>query len=216
MTSITPPTMGFRRRVDSHPGPATNRPHGDVSTPTPSTSQAAERETYRPDAASPLRKAAIVLMSLEQSTASQLLSHLDRAAVEAVTWEIARIARIEPEEQELVLGEFYGLGLRRHYFAFEDLSKMSDEDIRRAYHAGDARTWALSLASASPPLRAKVLDSLQPAAAQSLRQTLHDLGPFRLADAEAAQMEITDRFRDLADQGVIVLPEPSGRDDLLA
>ena len=40
-------------------------------------------------AMSPVRKAAIVLVSLDQSLASQLLSHLDRSAVEAVTWEIA-------------------------------------------------------------------------------------------------------------------------------
>jgi flagellar motor switch protein FliG len=207
--------MGFRRRVDTHPGAPTNRPHADVLT-TPTTSHNAAIEPYERGGTSPLRKAAIVLMSLEQSSASHLLSHLDRAAVEAVTWEIARIARIEPDEQELVLEEFYDLGLRRHYFVFDDLSKMSDEDIRRAYHAGDARTWALSLASASPPLRAKVLDALQPAAAQSLRQTLQDLGPFRLTDAEAAQMEIAERFRGLSDQGVVVLPEPSGRDELLA
>jgi flagellar motor switch protein FliG len=206
--------MGFRRRIDSHPSPPTNRPHGEVSTPTPG--HAVVREPYEQDAISPIRKAAIVLMSLEQSSASQLLSHLDRTAVEAVTWEIARIARIEPEEQELVLEEFYGLGLRRHYFVFDDLSKMSDDDVRRAYHAADARTWALALASASPPLRAKVLDSLQPGAAQSLRQALQDLGPFRLADAESAQMEIAERFRNLADQGAFVLPEPSGRDELLA
>ena len=41
---------------------------------------------------SPLRKAAILLVSLEQPLASQLLAHLDRAAVEAVTLEIARLA----------------------------------------------------------------------------------------------------------------------------
>ena len=46
----------------------------------------------------PLRKAAIVLVSLEQSLASQLLSHLDRSAVEMVTWEIARLDRVDPED----------------------------------------------------------------------------------------------------------------------
>src|SRR5262245_15797383 len=61
----------------------------------------------------PVRKAAIVLVSLEQSVASQLLSHLDRAAVEAVTWEIARLERVDPAERTDVLEEFYGLGLRR-------------------------------------------------------------------------------------------------------
>src|SRR5438094_45017 len=53
----------------------------------------------------PLRKAAIVLVSLEQSLASQLLAHLDRSSVEAVTWEIARLDRIDPAEQAAVLDE---------------------------------------------------------------------------------------------------------------
>src|SRR4051812_32181631 len=60
----------------------------------------------------PLRKAAIVLISLEQSLASQLLAHLDRPSVEAVTWEIARLERIDPVEQAAVLDEFLGLGIR--------------------------------------------------------------------------------------------------------
>ncbi len=215
MTTISPQSTGFRRRIDTHAGPSLNRPHGETSPPTQNPEYSSQRP---PDEAaiSPLRKAAIVLISLEQSAASSLLSHLDRAAVEAVTWEIARIDRIDPDEQEMVLEEFFGLGLRRHYFGFEDLLRMNDEEIRRAYHAGDARTWALTLASASPNLRSKILDALQPAAAFSLRQTLQDLGPFRLAEAEAAQAEIAERFRELSDQGSIVLPEPSGGDELLA
>src|SRR5207244_112093 len=59
---------------------------------------------------SPLRKAAILLVSLEQPLASQLLAQLDRAAVEAVTLEIAQLDRIDPVEQQSVLEEFYGLG----------------------------------------------------------------------------------------------------------
>ena len=46
-----------------------------------------------PADATPLRKAAILLVSLEQPLASQLLAQLDRSAVEAVTLEIARLER---------------------------------------------------------------------------------------------------------------------------
>ncbi len=88
-------------------------------------------------AISPIRKAAIVLVSLEQSLASQLLSHLERTTVEAVTWEIARLDGIDPVERELVLEEFYGLGLRRLCFVFDDLMKMSDTDIRVALDDDD-------------------------------------------------------------------------------
>jgi flagellar motor switch protein FliG len=163
----------------------------------------------------PLRKAAIVLVSLEQSLASQLLAYLDRSSVEAVTWEIARLDRIDPAEQAAVLDEFLGLGLRRLCFVFEDLLRMEDHDIRGAYHHEDTTTWALALAGAAPSVRAKVLGALEADSASSLRQSLEGLGPFRLSDAEAAQAEIAERFRRLHDRGSISLPDPSGREELL-
>ena len=149
---------------------------------------------------SPLRKAAIVLVSLEQSLASQLLSHLDRSAVEMVTWEIARLDRIDPAERTAVLDEFYGLGLRRLCFVFDDLVKMGDADIRAAFHEEDRETWALAMAGAAASVRAKVLGALSAASASALRQHLDHLGPFRLSDSEAAQLEVADRLRRLYDQ----------------
>ena len=164
---------------------------------------------------SPLRKAAIVLVSLEQSLASQLLSHLDRSAVEMVTWEIARLDRIDPAERTAVLEEFYGLGLRRLCFVFDDLVKMGDADIRASFHAEDRETWALAMAGAAANVRAKVLGALSPASATALRQQLDHLGPFRLSDSEAAQLEVADRLRRLHDLGQICLPEPNGSDEVL-
>ncbi len=165
---------------------------------------------------SPLRKAAIVLVSLEQSLASQLLSHLDRSAVETVTWEIARLERVDPEEREAVLEEFYGLGLRRLCFVFDDLIQMGDADIRAAFHEEDIETWALALAGASATVRAKVLGALSASASDALKRQLENLGPFRLSDSESAQLEIADRLRRLHDRGWISLPEPNGRDEVLA
>lgn len=164
---------------------------------------------------SPVRKAAIVLVSLDQSLASQLLSHLDRPAVEAVTWEIARLDRVDPSDRAAVLEEFYSLGLRRLCFVFDDLAKMADGDIRLAFHIEDIESWALALAGAAAPVRAKVLGALNSTTASRLRQVLDGLGPFRLSDSEAAQVEIAELLRRLYDHGRISLPEPSGRDEVL-
>ncbi len=163
----------------------------------------------------PLRKAAIVLVSLDQSLASQLLAQLDRSSVEAVTWEIARLERIDPQEQSAVLDEFLGLGLRRLCFVFDDLLRLGNPDIRGAYHQEDITTWALALAGAAPLVRAKVLRSLDAADSAALERCLEGLGPFRLSDAEAAQAEIAERFRRLHDRGLIALPDPSGREAVL-
>jgi flagellar motor switch protein FliG len=203
---ITAPRMGGR--TDARPvetqAEALSNPHA-----MPPKEQPAMHEI------APLRKAAIVLVSLEQSLASQLLSQLDRAAVEAVTWEIARLDRIEPVEQAAVLEEFLGLGLRRLCFVFDDLVRMQDGDIQAAFHSEDVATWALALAGAAPRVRARVLAALDSEASEELQRSLESLGPFRLSDAEVAQAEIAERFRHLHDRGSISLPDPSGREEVL-
>src|SRR5262245_59919352 len=166
-------------------------------------------------AANPWRKAAILVVSLEQPLASQLLAQLDRPAVEAVTLEIARLERIAPAEQQAVLEEFYGLGLRRLRFVFEDLVKMDDRDIREAYHDEDAATWALALAGAARHVRARVLGALPATSAERLSRALDELGPFRLDDAEAAQMDVAERLRRLHDHGRLTLPDPNGQEAIL-
>jgi flagellar motor switch protein FliG len=166
-------------------------------------------------AISPVRKAAIVLVSLDQSLASQLLTHLDRPAVEAVTWEIARLDRVDPAERAAVLEEFYGLGLRRLCFVFDDLIRMNDFDIRAALHEEDTETWALALAGGAAPARAKVLSALSTSSSERLRHCLENLGPFRLSDSEAAQHEIAEKLRRLYDRGRISLPESRGSEEVL-
>jgi flagellar motor switch protein FliG len=186
--------------------PAPARPGGPNGGATPAAAGAA---------LSPLRKAAILLVSLEQPLASQLLAQLDRAAVEAVTLEIAQLDRVEPGEQQSVLEEFYGLGLRRFRFVFDDLARMDDRDIEEAYFDEDSASWALALAGTARPVRAKVLGALPAASAEALRQHLDALGPFRLDDAEAAQAEVAERLRRLHDHGRITLPDPNGQEAIL-
>ncbi len=214
-------TMTRQEVYPTHPrGPSSAGEEGgeavDVvgATPTSAASWGSERTTFT-TAIPPVRKAAIVLVSLEQSLASQLLSHLDRSAVEAVTWEIARLEPVDPAERAAVLEEFYGLGLRRLCFVFDDLVKMSDSDVRAAFHDEDLETWALALAGAAAPVRAKVLGALAALPADRLSQYLDHLGPFRLSDSEAAQLELAERLRRLYDRGRISLPEPSGRDEVI-
>src|SRR4051812_12140730 len=200
-------------RVETRPGPAP--PSSPASDPAGSGFVSGTARGWGATEASPLRKAAILVVSLEQPQASQLLARLDRSAVEAVTLEIARLERIAPAEQQAVLEEFYGLGLRRLRFVFEDLVKMDDRDIREAYHDEDAATWALALAGAARHVRARVLAALPAGSAGVLARALDQLGPFRLDDAEAAQMDVAERLRRLHDHGRLTLPDPNGQEAIL-
>src|SRR4051794_29581725 len=140
MTATTSSPDEMRARRSTHLRTGSTAHADDASVPmNDGSSQSLESSLA---AMPPVRKAAIVLVSLEQSLASQLLAHLDRSSVEAVTWEIARLDRIDPAEQAAVLEEFLGLGLRRLCFVFEDLPRMNDRELRGAYHHEDLATWA--------------------------------------------------------------------------
>ncbi len=166
-------------------------------------------------ATTPVRKAAILVVSLEQPLASRLLTELDRDNVEAVTLEIARLDRIDPIEQRNVLEEFLDLGLRRLQFAFDDLPRLSTTELRASYRDDDQILWALALAGADRTVRESVLDALEPNHAERLRIALETLGPFRLDDAETAQIELVDHFRSLHDRGLVTLPQPQGHEAVL-
>jgi flagellar motor switch protein FliG len=166
-------------------------------------------------AISPLRKAAILLVSLEESLAGDLLTHLERESVEAVTLEMAHLDRVDPAEQRSVLEEFYAQGVRRLRFLFDDVVRMDDTDLREAFHEEDAPTWALALAGSSRPVQCRVLEALAPASAAALRRRLERIGPFRLDQAEAAQADLCERLRRLHDHGRITLPDPDGQEEFL-
>ena len=62
-----------------------------------------------------LRKAAILLLSLDKPLAAEVLAQLTKEQVEQVTLEIARLDDVTKEQQEAVLDEFYNLGLARQH-----------------------------------------------------------------------------------------------------
>lgn len=191
--------------LETRPTTAPTNPHA----PAPAMAEPSAAES------SPLRKAAILIVSLEESLARQLLAQLDRDDVDAVSLEMARLERIDPAEQQAVLEEFLAHGLKRLRFVFDDVLRMDDRDFRAAYHDEDAATWALALAGASRPVRAKILGALPPSSAGTLRSALATLGPSRLDDVEAAQAELAERLRRLHDQGRLTLPDPDGQEEIL-
>ncbi|MBY0310455.1 MAG: flagellar motor switch protein FliG [Phycisphaerales bacterium] len=68
-----------------------------------------------PSQLKPLTKAAILLMTLDTPTASQLLKQLPAQAVEEVTREIASLGRVQDSLRRLVVEEYYGLAVGSQY-----------------------------------------------------------------------------------------------------
>lgn len=60
-----------------------------------------------------LRKAAILILSLDKPLAAEVLSQLPKDATELLTLEIARLDDVTKDEQEAVIEEFYQVGATR-------------------------------------------------------------------------------------------------------
>ncbi|GIW86026.1 MAG: hypothetical protein KatS3mg108_0350 [Isosphaeraceae bacterium] len=159
---------------------------------------------------SPLAKAALVLVSLDEELARPILARLRPEEVEALSSAAERLETIDPTTRRAVTREFYRLALRRSAFTFDDLEHLQDVDLRAAFRADDAPTWALALAGAAPGLTRRVLSALGTTSAAALQQAIDQLGPFRLHATEAAQAAIVSRIIQLHDQALIALPEPRG------
>jgi flagellar motor switch protein FliG len=67
------------------------------------------------DTLSDLRKAAILLVSLDKSAAGEILKRLEEAKVETVTREIAHLAEVSDEQRRTVIEEFHSLALARSF-----------------------------------------------------------------------------------------------------
>src|SRR4051794_38357835 len=62
-----------------------------------------------------VRKAAVLLLSLTQDQAAQVLKRLPQEAVEEVMREIASMGEVQTTARKDVLGEFYNLALANTY-----------------------------------------------------------------------------------------------------
>jgi flagellar motor switch protein FliG len=86
-----------------------------------------------------VRKAAVLLISLEQDKAAEILKRLPAEAVEEVSREIASLGEVPNSQRKEVLGEFYSLALANSYVAEGGLDyakallqkSLSEEDAKR-------------------------------------------------------------------------------------
>ena len=62
-----------------------------------------------------IRKAAILLLSLDKPIAAEVLSLMPKDLVESVTLEIAQLDDVEKEEQKIVVEEFYSMAKGRSH-----------------------------------------------------------------------------------------------------
>jgi flagellar motor switch protein FliG len=90
-------------------------------------------------------------------------------------------------------------------FVFDNLVDVDDRGIQALLREISSEVLIVALKGADEVMQEKIFANMSKRAAELLRDDLESKGPVRLSDVEAAQREILDAARKMADAGDIVL-----------
>ena len=156
-----------------------------------------------------LRRAALVLVSLDDRQAAELLAKMSPRQVEAISAAIENLHEIDPAEQADALREFYGrMGMNQPSSTnsdpesqvdikkdlAEDLREWPAEAIRFAFDPATADDWALALADCEHDQIRSVLRALSMRDRRILAEADRRRGPWKLHEPHAARERIRVRF----------------------
>ncbi|MCE0745032.1 flagellar motor switch protein FliG [Acetobacter sicerae] len=101
-------------------------------------------------------------------------------------------------------------------FTFEDLKRLPRDAIMRIMRDIDREKLPLALKGASEDIRKLFLSSMTSRAGKILEDEISAMGPVRIKDVDAAQSEIVNIAKNLANQGEIDLNPGSDNNEMLA
>jgi flagellar motor switch protein FliG len=115
------------------------------------------------------------------------------------------------EERDPILAE----EIRKLMFVFEDITKIDDKGIQTLLKEVANDRLLLALKTANEEIRNKVFKNISQRAANLLKDDLSNMGPARLSDVEAAQVEIVNVARRLEIEGKILIARGGTEDALV-
>ena len=102
--------------------------------------------------------------------------------------------------------------IRKLMFVFEDINKIDNKGIQLLLKEVPNDKLLLALKTANEEIKAKVFANISKRAAEILSEDLNSLGPVKVADVEAAQMEIVNVARRLESEGKIAIARGGSED----
>jgi len=90
-------------------------------------------------------------------------------------------------------------------FVFDDLATLDDKSMQAVLREVPGDRLPLALRGGSDDVKEKVLRNMSQRAAAILKEDMDDRGPVKLSEVEAAQKEVLQIVRRLADEGTISL-----------
>lgn len=154
---------------------------------------------------SPLRRAALVLVSLNDAEAAELMQRMSPAEVAAVTKAIEALDQIDPAEQAQALREFQqrlGRGDQKNaqtriqpaeLLPGDNPAQWPPEAIRLAFDPHQADDWALALADCDQATVDWVFNALARPDRKLVTHADRNRGPWRLDEPHKARLRIKSR-----------------------
>lgn len=136
-------------------------------------------------------------------TVAEMLNVMDKNAEKAI------MSRVE--EKDPLLAE----EIRKLMFIFDDIIKIDDRGIQALLKEISNDKLLLALKTANQEIKDKFLKNISKRAADLLTDDLATMGPARVSDVEAAQMEIVNVARRLEGEGKIMIARGGSEDALV-
>jgi flagellar motor switch protein FliG len=100
-----------------------------------------------------------------------------------------------------------GDAVLKKMLTFEELERLEAKTLQKILQEVDFRSLAIALKAAPASLKNKMLSSISKRAADNVREEISFLGPIKVSQIDAAQMEIIETVRRLESDGTIDLEE---------
>lgn len=112
------------------------------------------------------------------------------------------------EETEPALAE----DVKNRMFVFEDIIKLSGQDIQRVMRDIDNKDLAVALKTAGKEVTKAIFDNISKRLQDMIHEEIEYMGPVRLRDVEEAQQKNVNAIRKLDDAGEITISRSQGDD----
>lgn len=105
--------------------------------------------------------------------------------------------------------------IRRRMFTFEDLVAIDSRGMQAVLREVSTDMLTLALKTASDAVKQKIFSNISPRAVDMILEDLEAMGPRKLSEVEAIQMEVVKVALKLEEEGTIVIPGRGGGGDEL-
>ncbi|MCD6582643.1 MAG: flagellar motor switch protein FliG [Desulfuromusa sp.] len=133
----------------------------------------------------------------------EILGKMDKGADQVI---LTSIEAADPDLAEEI---------RRRMFTFEDLAAIDGRGMQAILREVSTDMLTLALKTASDPIKDKIFGNISQRAADMIAEDLEAMGPRKLSEVEAMQMEVVKVALKLEEEGSVVIPGRGGGGDEL-